>query len=54
LPGVPMILIPVDNDPRRATTSRAKSLVSTKLRRMHNVILIAVVTLEVIRGTPCG
>lgn len=53
-----MILIPVD-DPRLATTtsirdrrSRVNNIVTTNLRRIHNVILIAAVGLDTISRAP--
>lgn len=56
---MPTVLIPVDNDPRLVTTtsiwdrlSPANSIVTTNLRRIHNVILIAAASLDTISKTP--
>ena len=54
-----MILFRVGNDPPLAMTmfiwdhrSRANSIVTTNLRRLHNVILIAGASLDTISKTP--
>ena len=59
-PAVPMSLFPADNDRRLAMTtsiwdrlSRANSIVTMNLRRLHNVILIAGASLDTISRTRC-